>query len=192
MRMFQTNFWWPSVEVQQNTFERDLIQICSPIYGASSSSFWIQIGQFVRFGCSVGQNEFVLVSLILDVQSQQFTEGLTSFPNFISVQDGYRHLGHLRERRCFSKFLLSLCRHFQLIWSRKNISQGRHKKRLDLKMSLNFNFIGCNVYMGKNMKAVLQDIRKSKHGSWFICGEKSNDADWRGKFWYWRFSSVPC
>ena len=45
IRMYWTNFWHPNVNVQQNIFEKTLIEVgCSHLY-ASFGTFCVQIGQ---------------------------------------------------------------------------------------------------------------------------------------------------
>ena len=45
IRMYFTNFWQPTVHVQQNIFEKTLIKACSPHLYASFCTFCLQICQ---------------------------------------------------------------------------------------------------------------------------------------------------
>ena len=45
MRMYWPNFWQPTVHVQQNIFEKTLIEVCSPHLYASFGNFCVKIGQ---------------------------------------------------------------------------------------------------------------------------------------------------
>ena len=43
--MYWTNFWQPTAHVQQNIFEKTLIEACAPRLYASFGTFYAQIGQ---------------------------------------------------------------------------------------------------------------------------------------------------
>ena len=45
IRMYWTNFRQPTAHVQQNIFEKTLIEVCSPHLYASFRTFCVQIGQ---------------------------------------------------------------------------------------------------------------------------------------------------
>ena len=45
IRMHGTNFWQANVHVEQNIFQKNLIEICSPHLYASFGTFCVQIGQ---------------------------------------------------------------------------------------------------------------------------------------------------
>ena len=45
MRMYWPNFWQPTVHVQQNIFEKAVIEVCSPHLYASFGTFCVQVGQ---------------------------------------------------------------------------------------------------------------------------------------------------
>ena len=45
IRMYWTNFWQLTVHVQENIFEKTLIEACSPHFYASFGTFYSQIGQ---------------------------------------------------------------------------------------------------------------------------------------------------
>ena len=44
-RIYWTNFWQPTVHVQQSIFEKTLIQVGSSYLYASFGTFYVQIGQ---------------------------------------------------------------------------------------------------------------------------------------------------
>ena len=46
--MFWTNIWQPTVHVQQNSFEKTLIEFGSSYLYASFGTFCVQIGQFLE------------------------------------------------------------------------------------------------------------------------------------------------
>ena len=46
--MYWTNFWQPTIHVQQNICEKTLIKVGSSHLHASFGSFWVQIGQIVE------------------------------------------------------------------------------------------------------------------------------------------------
>ena len=47
IHMYWTNFWQPTVCVQQNVLEKTLIEVCSPHLYTSFGTFCVQIGQSV-------------------------------------------------------------------------------------------------------------------------------------------------
>ena len=49
IRMYWTNFWQLTVHVQQNIFEKALIEVCSPHLYASFGTFCAQIGSDMNF-----------------------------------------------------------------------------------------------------------------------------------------------
>ena len=47
IRMYWANFWQPTIHVQQNIFEKNLIEVSIPYIYASFGTFCVQIGQLL-------------------------------------------------------------------------------------------------------------------------------------------------
>ena len=48
IRMYWTNFWQPTIHVQQDIFEKTSIEVGNSLLYASFGTFWVQIGQLVE------------------------------------------------------------------------------------------------------------------------------------------------
>ena len=82
--MIWTNFWQPTVHVQQNIFEKTLIDVGSSHFYASFGSFYVQIGQLF-------EAQWVFEICMKTVKSLFSKENYVDFEFFRKFKVSLRH-----------------------------------------------------------------------------------------------------
>ena len=85
IRMYWTNFWQPTIHVQQNIFEKTLIEVGSSLLYASFGIFWVQIDQLVKAQWDFKLSEEFEIDVIF-LRKQRFYRFHTFFKKTLCLE----------------------------------------------------------------------------------------------------------